>query len=531
MNLRELLSAYSDMKSALAAPELRSMMDEIPQRMQLPKKAYKQMKDHGRAKELTDLIGRYTGVHPENMNLKDENGYTELGNALLDYSDVGYRPINKVFRDPFGLSMDPYRTDNARIMMDSFKPSANDMVVYRGLPEGNTLNALNSLDRRGELNNNQLGNKGFMSTSLDPYVANSFFSKTQSSINNFRIMLPKGTPVLPVHNGMDVKSLSPELEYILPPNSRYARLPRSMGDDYTDLLMTEPGQMKEPAYIPDQPGVGWLAGMLPLAGLPGMNEEGKKDNHYAKGGQVEEQSSGGDSPSFSDLVAMANNPGPMQGMAQALLRQIADESGAADARTERTGMRASPANGPEGLNFSDPTPARGNYPSELASSLINRYGAVASAPRGESSTPDITPHPEAVAAYDSAMDEFEPSMWEKIKNVARSVYDNPHMLAEPIADVAAYGTPMIGNSKGVLDWKSDWEDMERYAANPHTDGFGTLAAYAPRLTMDLAQTVLPLGWREAPERGIPTMMEMLKKYGGGNIVKPAFQTAARGLFQ
>lgn len=250
------------MNTPSAAPHvlhMRKYMDELPDRLGLPKSPSKLLKqDPSQAKTLTDLIARYTGVHPEDVAKSASNN--ELANAVHDYGDSGYRAINKIFRDPFSPSMSPERNMQATILMDSFKPTSNDMVVYRGLsPESKTANKINSMELNNSLN--EMGNKSFMSTSLDPYIARGF-AETGSARNNYRIMVPAGSPVLPVHGANT--NLTPELEYMLPPDSRYARLPRDMSSNYTDLVLTKPGSMQAPDYVPDSPGVGWLAGLLPF---------------------------------------------------------------------------------------------------------------------------------------------------------------------------------------------------------------------------------------------------------------------------
>lgn len=316
--LVNMLIKYGSMLNAPGAKpyinDMRKYMDELPDRMGLPKKPSKLFKNEpDRVQDITDMIARYTGVHPARLNSPDPE---QLKNAISDYGDTGYRSINKIFRDPFGPSMNLDNNQKAMVMMDSFKPSANDMVLYRGLsPDSKTAGKLKTLDASGGLN--EFGNKSFMSTSLDPHVARQF-AETPDPKNNFRIMVPAGTPVLPVHGYKSNEYFTPELEYMLPPDSRYMRLPEGQNSfnhilldengkqvgpnfskyddldtyyntlastmpdagrmedwtvsskpvadssEYTDLVMTKPGSLKDPSYVPDKPGVGWLAGMLPL---------------------------------------------------------------------------------------------------------------------------------------------------------------------------------------------------------------------------------------------------------------------------
>lgn len=217
--------------------------------------------------------------------------------------------------------------------------------------------------------------------------------------------------------------------------------------------------------------------------------------------------------SFSELVRLANTPGPQQGMARAMLQQIADEE-AANNRAERIGRSHSPASGPAGLNFGDPTPGHASYPDEYMRALVDRYGVVPEAPVGREESV-VVPAPEAQRQFRAEMEHYfpEPSLWDKIKSIAGGIASDPSALVEPAADLVAYGTPMIGNAKGVRDGMRDYADMMEYARNPNTDGFDVLRAYGAPLAMDVAQSVLPLGWRSSGEQAPSAIARILNRYG------------------
>lgn len=244
--------------------------------------------------------------------------------------------------------------------------------------------------------------------------------------------------------------------------------------------------------------------------------------------------------SFSDLIHLANTPGPMQGMAQAMLRRNLSDSmdispspykGThtppqmddlvqryadgptmgemqarlrprtqddvdADHRSVRIGMHSSPGAGPGGLNFGDPTGAHGSYPSELLDDLVQRYGTQTFAPSDDSGQPDIQPDPRAISAYTDEMHRYEPSLWDRIKSVGHAVADDPSSLVDGLHSIAEYMTPVWGNLRGSQDFTSDAADMrDAWPSTPdHGDPLGVLLQYLPALGGDTMQMMNPLGF-------------------------------------
>lgn len=194
------------------------------------------------------------------------HGMKDLASALDFYQGSGFREMNKLFREqnPRLIYGSPQEHENrTQLIMNSMKPSKNDTVMYRGLRDEQAEKLWNQ-DSAGDLQ--QFGNKGLMSMSIDPNTAQSGFGHNSGNPYSFyQIMIPAGTPMAPVPT---MGALSSEGEYVLGPNARFRKMdmgmkPEEMGS--IPLLLTQHGAERKPRYIPDQPGVGWLAGLAPLS--------------------------------------------------------------------------------------------------------------------------------------------------------------------------------------------------------------------------------------------------------------------------
>lgn len=190
----------------------------------------------------------------------------------------------------------------------------------------------------------------------------------------------------------------------------------------------------------------------------------------------------------SDLISLASTPGPMQGMAQAALAEIARQ----DRHVELVGR--SPSSGPGGLNYGDPAPGHASYPAALLDALTARYGEQAVPPSGDEASGHMEPAPEAQRRW---REEFEPSLWEKIKAIGSGIMDDPTALIAPAADIASYSTPVAGNMRGSQDFYNDYN--EAYNAWPtspdHGDPLGVLLKYLPGLALDAGQMLSPMGFK------------------------------------
>lgn len=209
--------------------------------------------------------------------------------------------------------------------------------------------------------------------------------------------------------------------------------------------------------------------------------------------------------SFSDLVHLANTPGPMQGMAQSMLLRVADQTAAEDNASEKLGR--SPASGPGGLNFDSPRPGHTQYPQELLDSLVARYGTQGAAPSGDNESPHVAPAQPAIKAYTDEMESYEPSLWDKIKSLGSAVINHPRILADAGHDMAEYATPVFAQYRGTQDFGRDKDELMADPADPLTK----MMRYGPALTLDALQSFSPIGLSaRGAGRGLS---DVLARYG------------------
>lgn len=185
---------------------------------------------------------------------------------------------------------------------------------------------------------------------------------------------------------------------------------------------------------------------------------------------------------LQDLLHLAQTPGPMQGMALQALQELSDKDDA---------INAAPLYGTS-------TMGRGKAnidPDQLMANLISQYGEQAEPPSGDDQQGGMAPSQTAIDKWSGAMQQYEPSLWDKIKGIGSAISDDPSLAIDPAADMASYMTPVAGNMRGSQDFSSDAAALRDAwpRSSDHGDPLGVLMQYLPSLAGDVAQMLSPIG--------------------------------------
>lgn len=217
--------------------------------------------------------------------------------------------------------------------------------------------------------------------------------------------------------------------------------------------------------------------------------------------------------SYSDLLQLAQSPGPLQGMAQALLTQHWSD----DDRVNATGAMHS-------RKFDE-----ADYGDALMRNLVGQYGEQVVPPSSAEPTQEdmhqVQPSNAAIEKWQDHMDHYypEPGIWDKIKAMSGAVAEHPMDAVRGLGDIASYGAPFIANMRGVNDFKSDYDSLVNSVADDSSsgrsargtapDGFDRMLAYGPALGMDVAQSLIPIGFSGMGKRTPEVYRNLMAKYG------------------
>lgn len=336
-SLSELIKLYGSLSdtvsSALGKRQLQQTLANI-QSKQLPVTSEVNFNDPKSARDISKLIGKYTGYTPKEIpniapkwTIDDEFPLPEMRGTEVSSSDDLHQLMSWLSRGEQDDFKSPYtqkkwginpivQVGRAEAMNKAFKPAANDMLLHLGISpiskHHDTSMLYTDYDRylKGNPDASSFGSQGYVTASLDPDIAQHYSNlkqepdpfdrieavtgplvrpnlpsgsvdiarmlekRTRAERNAklpqgpmFRIMVPQGTPVLPVGEtkGKFKGTFDRNLNYLLPPGSKFESA--EQWDDFKNLLLTSPGDLnKKPSYKPIDPRIGWLAGMLP-AGL------------------------------------------------------------------------------------------------------------------------------------------------------------------------------------------------------------------------------------------------------------------------
>lgn len=217
--------------------------------------------------------------------------------------------------------------------------------------------------------------------------------------------------------------------------------------------------------------------------------------------------------SYDDLLRLAQSSGPLQGMAQSLLQQQWEE----DDRINATGASRS-------HQFTED-----EYGDALMRNLVEQYGEQVVPPSiAEPQQEDLhqsMPANAAMQKWQEHMGEYypEPGILSRIGDVAGTLASHPAAVAGALGDIVSYGTPFIGNLRGVNEFGEDYSALidsvqadnasGRTARGNAPDGFQRMMNYGPTLGMDVLQSIMPIGFKGMADRAPGAFRELLQRYG------------------